>query len=105
MAEQVDAGDLKSPDLGRVGSIPSIPTMVLTGGKPKAGDLVYVFTGCEQITKTPALYIATETPEVNNEWNGQATHKVFHEGEYHFFATYFYQVAVLKKLDFGEFKS
>ena len=26
MAEQVDAGDLKSPDFGRVGSIPSIPT-------------------------------------------------------------------------------
>ena len=26
MAEQVDAGDLKSPGFGRVGSIPSIPT-------------------------------------------------------------------------------
>ena len=26
MAEQVDAGDLKSPDFGRVGSIPSVPS-------------------------------------------------------------------------------
>ena len=28
MAEQVDAGDLKSPDFGRGGSIPSIPTKI-----------------------------------------------------------------------------
>ena len=26
MAEQVDAGDLKSPDFGRVGSIPALAT-------------------------------------------------------------------------------
>ena len=31
MAEQVDAGDLKSPDFGRVGSTPSIPTTLSKG--------------------------------------------------------------------------
>ena len=31
MAEQVDAGDLKSPDFGRVGSTPSIPTPLSKG--------------------------------------------------------------------------
>ena len=31
MAEKVDAGDLKSPDFGRVGSTPSIPTTLSKG--------------------------------------------------------------------------
>jgi len=64
--------------------------------KPKPGDLVYILEGNNQILQKPALYVAMEVPEVSNEWNGQASHKVFYGGEYLSFATYYYSAYVLE---------